>query len=206
MLAAHKINPYKDITDEELMERFQDGDEKAFNEIVIRYRERIVNFILGMVRDFDKAEDLAQDTFLIVYERKHSYKRIAKLSTWIFTIAKNLTFTELRKVKRRKTYSVSELEPENGSNIIFWQNIEDGDNSFNKSMYSDGHINITTDIIMNKIEELPDDFKIIINLRDIQELSYEEISRIMDLAIGTVKSRLNRARIKLRELLLGEDK
>ena len=59
---------------------------------------------------------------------------------------------------------------------------------------------------MNKIEELPDDFKIIINLRDIQELSYEEISRIMDLAIGTVKSRLNRARIKLRELLLGEDK
>lgn len=206
MLAAHKINPYKDITDEELMERFQNGDEKAFNEIVIRYRERIVNFILGMVRDFDKAEDLAQDTFLIVYERKHSYKRIAKLSTWIFTIAKNLTFTELRKVKRRKTYSVSELEPENGSNIIFWQNIEDGDNSFNKSMYSDGHINITTDIIMNKIEELPDDFKIIINLRDIQELSYEEISRIMDLAIGTVKSRLNRARIKLRELLLGEDK
>ena len=206
MLAAHKINPYKDITDEELMERFQNGDEKAFNEIVIRYRERIVNFILGMVRDFDKAEDLAQDTFLIVYERKHSYRRIAKLSTWIFTIAKNLTFTELRKVKRRKTYSVSELEPENGSNIIFWQNIEDGDNSFNKSMYSDGHINITTDIIMNKIEELPDDFKIIINLRDIQELSYEEISRIMDLAIGTVKSRLNRARIKLRELLLGEDK
>ena len=206
MLAARKINPYKDITDEELMERFQNGDEKAFNEIVIRYRERIVNFILGMVRDFDKAEDLAQDTFLIVYERKHSYKRIAKLSTWIFTIAKNLTFTELRKVKRRKTYSVSELEPENGSNIIFWQNIEDGDNSFNKSMYSDGHINITTDIIMNKIEELPDDFKIIINLRDIQELSYEEISRIMDLAIGTVKSRLNRARIKLRELLLGEDK
>ena len=169
MLAAHKINPYKDITDEELMERFQNGDEKAFNEIVIRYRERIVNFILGMVRDFDKAEDLAQDTFLIVYERKHSYKRIAKLSTWIFTIAKNLTFTELRKVKRRKTYSVSELEPENGSNIIFWQNIEDGDNSFNKSMYSDGHINITTDIIMNKIEELPDDFKIIINLRDILE-------------------------------------
>ena len=206
MLAAHKINPYKDITDEDLMERFQNGNEKAFNEIVIRYRQRIVNFILGMVRDFDKAEDLAQDTFLIVYERKHSYKRIAKLSTWIFTIAKNLTFTELRKVKRRKTYSVSELEPENGSNIIFWQNIEDGDNSFNKSMYSDGHINITTDIIMNKIEELPDDFKIIINLRDIQELSYEEISRIMDLAIGTVKSRLNRARIKLRELLLGEDK
>jgi len=206
MLAAHKINPYKDLTDEELMESFQNSAEKAFDEIVIRYRERIVNFILGIVRDFDKAEDLAQDTFLIVYKRKHSYKRIAKLSTWIFTIAKNLTFTELRKVKRRKTYSVSELEPENGSNIMFWQNIKDGGNSFNQSMDSDSHTNITTDIIMNKIEELPDDFKIIINLRDIQELSYEEISRIMDLAIGTVKSRLNRARIKLRELLLGEDK
>jgi len=206
MLAAHKINPYKDLTDEELMESFQKSSEKAFDEIVIRYRERIVNFILGIVRDFDKAEDLAQDTFLIVYKRKHSYKRIAKLSTWIFTIAKNLTFTELRKVKRRKTYSVSELEPENGSNIMFWQNIKDGGNSFNQSMDSDSHTNITTDIIMNKIEELPDDFKIIINLRDIQELSYEEISRIMDLAIGTVKSRLNRARIKLRELLLGEDK
>ena len=84
--------------------------------------------------------------------------------------------------------------------------IKDGDNSFDRSIDSDAHTNFTTDIIMNKIEELPADFKVIINLRDIQELSYGEISRIMDLAIGTVKSRLNRARIKLRELLLGEDK
>ena len=87
------------ITDEDLILRFQSGDENAYSEIVSRYRDRLVNFIFRFMNDFDQAEDLAQDTLLKVYTHKHYYKNIAKFSTWIYTIASNLAKTELRKKK-----------------------------------------------------------------------------------------------------------
>ena len=90
------------ITDEDLILRFQSGDENAYSEIVSRYRDRLVNFIFRFMNDFDQAEDLAQDTLLKVYTHKHYYKNIAKFSTWIYTIARNLANTELRKKNRAK--------------------------------------------------------------------------------------------------------
>tara|TARA_B100000945_G_C20250102_1_gene534094 strand:- start:395 stop:868 length:474 start_codon:yes stop_codon:yes gene_type:complete len=157
-----------------------------------------------MIHDFDSAQDLAQDTLFKVYTHKHSYKRIAKFSTWLYTIAKNSTLTDIRKKNRRKTYSFSEVEAGSSSNISFEQNIANSNiiSSYKKT----DQFNFSRDTIMSKINELPEDFKLIIILRDIQELSYDEISRIMELAVGTVKSRLNRARLKLRDLLLGEVK
>jgi len=204
MLAAHKINSYSKLSDEDLMERFQSDDQRAYNELVIRYRDRLVNFICAMIHDFDSAQDLAQDTLFKVYTHKHSYKRIAKFSTWLYTIAKNSTLTDIRKKNRRKTYSFSEVEAGSSSNISFEQNIANSNiiSSYKKT----DQFNFSRDTIMSKINELPEDFKLIIILRDIQELSYDEISRIMELAVGTVKSRLNRARLKLRDLLLGEVK
>ena len=97
------------ITDEDLILRFQSGDENAYSEIVSRYRDRLVNFIFRFMNDFDQAEDLAQDTLLKVYTHKHYYKNIAKFSTWIYTIASNLAKTELRKKKNRKTSSLSNM-------------------------------------------------------------------------------------------------
>ena len=181
-----------ELKDEELIKKFQEGDIGAYTQIVNRYKDRLFNFIYRYVYDLDKAEDLLQDTFLKLYTHKNSYREIAKFSTWLYTIAGNLAKTELRKLKRRKTYSISEVSRDNQEFVI--KNPDaDTENDANS-------INIERNI-QNALSQLPLDFKTIIILRDIQELSYDDISRIVDIPIGTVKSRINRGRLKLQKLL-----
>jgi len=213
MHAAHKIislnniesSSYKKLSDEDLMLLFQDGDEGAYNELVRRYKNRICAFICGMLNDYDMAQDLTQDTLFKLYTHKNSYKNIAKFSTWLYTIAKNMSYTELRKKSRRKTYSISDIDPDSNSNISYFQNIESDHYRHESSNIGDQRkYRYDKKILRKKISELPEEFKSIILLRDIQELSYDMVSKIMELPIGTVKSRLNRARIKLKELLEGE--
>ena len=180
------------ISDEVLIKQFQDGDVRSFNQIVLRYKDRLIYFVHGFVHDIDKAEDLVQDTFMKLYTHKDSYREIAKFSTWLYTIAGNLARTELRKLKRRKTYSVSSLSRDDREFII--QGTDDGPSEIHSA-----------DNIQKKIKkalaDLSADFRTMIILRDIQELSYDEISKIMDVPLGTVKSRINRGRLKLQELL-----
>ena len=179
-------------TDEELIEKFQNGDIGAFNKIVLRYKDRLLNFIYHFVNDIDKSEDLVQDTFLKLYTHKNSYKKIAKFSTWLYTIAGNLAKTELRKIKRRKTFSVSELSYDDREFVI-------------SSEYEGPESSIESKEIERNIQyalnQLHTDFKTVIILRDIQELSYDEISNIINVPIGTIKSRNNRGRLKLQKLL-----
>ena len=105
------------MTDEQLIISFQNGDEKAYTILVNKYRDRIKNFIIGFLKDEVASEDLAQDTMFKFYQKKDSYKEIAKFSTWLYTIAANLAKTELRKLKRRKTGTFSELELRTGMPI-----------------------------------------------------------------------------------------
>jgi len=181
------------ITDEELILDFQSGNRDAFNELVIRYKDKLTNFIYRFTYDIDSAEDLAQDTLLKVYINKDSYKEIAKFSTWIYTIASNLAKTELRKLKRRQTYSISDLSNDDREFVIHrpdeqsFEEIED--------------TNVSSTILQESLTEIDDEFKNIIILRDIQELSYDEISKILKIPLGTVKSRINRGRFKLKDIL-----
>ena len=181
-----------DISDEVLIKQFQNGDIRSFNQIVLRYKDRLIHFVHGFVHDIDKAEDLVQDTFLKLYTHKNSYKEIAKFSTWLYTIAANLARTELRKLKRRKTFSVTELSREDREFIISSSDDNPSDDHLSKNFEKN---------VQKALSALPNDFKTIIILRDIQELSYDEISKIVELPLGTVKSRINRGRIKLQQLL-----
>ena len=149
-------------------------------------------FIYRFLNDLDRSEDLVQDTLLKLYTHKDSYKEIAKFSTWLYTIAANLARTELRKLKRRKTFSVTELSHEDREFIISSSDIDPSDDHLSKNLEKN---------VQEALMVLPDDFKTIIILRDIQELSYDEISKIVELPLGTVKSRINRGRIKLQQLL-----
>ncbi len=182
-----------ELTDEQLIKKFQNGDIGAFNQIVHRYKDRLINFIYRFVNDIDKSEDLTQDTFLKLYTHKDSYKEIAKFSTWLYTIAANLAKTELRKIKRRKTFSISDLSKDDREFVISSEAIGPDDKDINSTFEKN---------IQIALERLSVDFKTIIILRDIQELSYDEISKIMRLPIGTVKSRINRGRLKLQDLLI----
>ena len=96
------MNKSFQYTDEELIARFQKGDEQSYIELVKRYKDKLINFVFRLVSDRDQAEDIIQDTMLKLYTHKHYYKNIAKFSTWIYTIAGNFAKTELRKRKLEK--------------------------------------------------------------------------------------------------------
>lgn len=179
-------------SDEELIERFQKGDLYAFEAIVRRYKDPLTNFVYHYLGDRIDAEDVVQETFLRVYRNKHLYKNIAKFSTWIYTIAGNLSKTELRRRKRRKLMSLSHL------------GFDDKDYELPSTLQSpDGIVDgeMKEETIRREIEALPVRFKEVVILRDIQEFAYEEISDILKIPIGTVKSRVNRGRLRLQKKL-----
>jgi len=175
-------------TDEQLIGRFQAGDERAYVELVNRYKDRLFNFVFPFFGDVEQSEDVVQDTMLRLYEKKHYYKEIAKFSTWIYTIARNLANTELRKRKRRKTTYLSQMSKEERQYDI--PAIQDDVDQDLQNEFMRNRIN-------QAIDALPDHFKTVIILRDIQELSYDDISNIVEVPLGTIKSRINRARLQL---------
>tara|TARA_B100001094_G_scaffold329687_1_gene392992 strand:- start:1268 stop:1846 length:579 start_codon:yes stop_codon:yes gene_type:complete len=183
---------YNNLTDEQLIANFQNGDRKSYNMLVHRYRDKLIRYLYGFSGDLDDAEDLVQETFLKVYIKKDSYREIAKFSTWLYTIAGNLAKTELRKIKRRKTGSFSSIKKPDGR-------------EFEPPEKPDEAEPIDEDeqkIIKQSLLELDEDFRNIIILRENQELSYDVISKILKLPLGTVKSRINRGKLKLREILI----
>ncbi|MBN1479147.1 sigma-70 family RNA polymerase sigma factor [candidate division KSB1 bacterium] len=181
-----------ELTDEELIQRFQNDDYAAYEIIVYRYKDQLLNFAYRFLGNIEEAEDIVQETFLRLYRNKHAYRQIAKFSTWIYTIAGNLAKTELRKRKRRKVVSISDIGFDDKE-----YEIEDQVASTDQ----DANTALTEKIIQKAINELPPRFKQVIVLRDIQELSYEEIGSILHIPLGTVKSRVNRARLKLQSKL-----
>ena len=181
-----KLN--KNLTDEELIVKFQEGNLYAYDLIVRRYKDQLLNFAYRFLGNLEESQDVVQETFLRLYRNRHAYRQIAKFSTWIYTIAGNLAKTELRKRKRRKLVSISELGYDE-------KEFEIEDHSANTERETDSVLK--EKIIRDAIEKLPFRFKQVIILRDIQELSYEDISSILRIPLGTVKSRVNRARLKL---------
>lgn len=179
-------------TDEDLIEKFQNGDLYAFDLIVKRYKNQLLNFIYRFLGNAEEAEDLVQETFLRVYRNRRAYQKVAKFSTWIYTIAGNLAKTELRKRKRRKFFSISDL----GYNE---KDYDISDEAYNPEKDVDSRMK--EEIIHREINDLSPKFREVILLRDVQQLSYEEISQIVNIPLGTVKSRVNRGRLKLQEKL-----
>ena len=189
---AFKSENLTTISDEELIRRFQEGDLYAFDLIVRRYKDQLLNFAYRFLGNFEEAEDVVQETFLRLYRNKKAYRQIAKFSTWLYTITSNLAKTELRKRKRRKLVSISEMGYEEKE-----YEIEDHGADTERDVDS----SIKEKLIQLAIQELSPRFREVIVLRDVQELSYEEVGDILNIPLGTVKSRVNRARLKLQSKL-----
>ena len=183
---SSKVNDKFKFSDEKLILRFQEGDINAYNELVKRYKDRLFNFVLRYFNNAEQAEDVVQDTLIKLYTHASYYKNVAKFSTWIFTIAKNNALTELRKNKRKQTDS---LWTDDGKVIDI--------NSKEESLESKVQNEIAIDQLNKFLDEIPENFRMAVVLRDFQELSYEEISTILEIPIGTIKSRINRGRIQL---------
>ena len=183
-----KVKDKFKLSDEKLILRFQEGDINAYNELVKRYKDRLLNFVFRYFNNREQAEDVVQDTLIKLYTHASYYKKIAKFSTWIFTIAKNNALTELRKNKRKQTNS---LWTEDGKVIDI--------NSKEQSLDIKVQNEIAIEQLNKFLDEIPENFRMAVVLRDFQELSYDEISKILEIPIGTIKSRINRGRIQLAE-------
>ena len=193
MLTASTMNTKNDsLSDKDILFNLVDEDIESYSIIVDRYKNRLINFVYRFVKDFDVAEDIVQETFLRVYRKRYNYKAIANFSTWIFTIAGNLAKSELRRRKRWKFFS---LDAGNDDERKF----ELPDNGLKPDRAAS--VKILDENIQNAIDTLQDKYKESLILRDIEGMSYKQIADITNVPVGTVKSRVNRARKKLRKKL-----
>jgi len=187
---------FNDFSDEELILEFQKNNtERAFEILVQRYRNPLVNFVFRYLGDYESCVDVVQETMIKVYRYKDTYQSIAKFSTWIYTIAGNLAKTELQRRKRRSILSINAFGKDND------EDYEIPDENYRPDTITDS--GIKDEIIQKAFMKVSEAYRKAVILRDIQELSYEEIADIMGITVGTVKSRINRGRAQLQKLLKG---
>lgn len=173
----------KDI-DYELMRAIQKGDMMAFNSMVDRYKDRLMNVIGRMLSSAEEAEDIVQETFVRVYQHRQSFNFQHCFSTWIYTIALNLARNELRKRKKFKFFDITEMQ---GSEVEF---------AVEAKLPSR-----LPQALDAAIKALPEKYRTAFILRDVQEMPYDEVAKVLSVPLGTVKSRVNRARVMLRDML-----
>jgi RNA polymerase sigma-70 factor (ECF subfamily) len=182
-----------ELSDEELITEFQQNNTiEAFEILVRRYKNPLTNFVYRFVGDYEACSDIVQETMIKFYRSKDSYKSIAKFSTWIYTIAGNLARTEYQKRRRRDIFSINSFGEEK-------ENYEIPDETYRPDIITDS--GIKDKIIQDALLKVSAAYREAVILRDIQELSYEEIAEIMGITVGTVKSRINRGRAQLQKLL-----
>lgn len=179
---------------------FLGGEERAFQELVERYQTRLLNFIYRTVGDRERAEDLVQEVFIRVYRHLHRFDPGKKFSTWIYTIASNLAKNELRNRSRNPLVLFQTMRKH-------WDDDEDRPLQFEDptarpdDMYRKRHLR---EVVEASVAKLPEHHRQVFVLRELEGKSYEEIAEITNCNLGTVKSRLNRARNSFAEIVAPE--
>jgi RNA polymerase sigma-70 factor (ECF subfamily) len=187
----------KELSDEQLMLRVQEGHSASFDELVGRYKDRLYNYLFRLVGNPDDAEEIAQEAFVKAYVHADKYKTIAKFSTWLYTIATNLVRNKMRSRGRApKIFSLwskagADAEDEKPVDIV-----DPGRSPEEK--VNDVEL---SNIINEAIGRIPEKYRTSFVLREINQLSYEEIAAVTGLKLGTVRSRINRARSCFRQIV-----
>jgi RNA polymerase sigma-70 factor, ECF subfamily len=187
--------PILSLSDEDLMARAATDDTKAFTELVRRYQTRVIHLVSRLLNDRVVSEDLAQEVFVRVHLHRRNYRTGSKFSTWLFTIAANLAKNEIRRRKRRKNWtSLDEMQEQ-----LQDASMQFADPKANKEV--DLEREQLSGVVGQAIATLPERYRVALVLRDIDGLAYEEISQILKIPGGTVRSRINRARLMLKRKL-----
>lgn len=179
----------KELGDSELVAEFLAGEKRAFGELVARYQSRLLNFVYRTIGDRDRAEDLVQETFIRVYRHLHRFDQSKKFSTWIYTIASNLAKNELRNRSRNPLVLFQAIKQnwDADHRPLEWE-----DNTYRPDdLFRKRHLKETVE---RAVQDLPEHHRVVFVLREVEGKTYEEIAAITGVNLGTVKSRLNRAR------------
>ncbi len=183
------------LSDEDLMARVAEDDERAFTELVRRFQGRVMNLIGRVLNDRNGADDLAQEVFVRVYVHRRNYRRGSKFSTWLFTIAANLAKNEIRRrVRRRNWFSLDALTEVLQDSLPQLADRAEGRETVLEREQLQGEVG-------RAIATVPEKYRLALVLRDIEGLAYEEIADVLGVPGGTVRSRINRARSMLKRKL-----
>lgn len=190
------LHDLKSLTDSETVAAYLAGRKEAFDELVDRYQKRLLNFVARTIGDRERAEDLVQEVFIRVHRHIHRFDQSKKFSTWIYTIASNLAKNELRNRSR--------------SPLVLFQTIRKNWEADHRplqfedthhrpdDLYRKRHLK---DLVDWTVAQLPEHHRVVFVLRELEGKTYEEIAEITDCNLGTVKSRLNRARNRFAQII-----
>ena len=185
------------MEDGDVVAAFLGGEERAFQELVSRYQTRLLNFIYRTISDREKAEDLVQEVFIRVYRHIGRFDRSKKFSTWIYTIASNLAKNELRNRSRNPLVlfqSIKKNSPQEDERPLQFEDTQ----SRPDDLYRKRHLR---ELVEESVAKLPAHHREVFVLRELEGKSYEEIAEITHTNLGTVKSRLTRARTSFADLI-----
>lgn len=191
-----KRTSFDGLSDAEVVASHLSGDRWAFEELVNRYNRRLLNFVYRTIGDRERAEDLIQEVFIRVHRHLHRFDQTKKFSTWIYTIASNLAKNELRNRSRNPLVLFQTIKKH-------WEAdhrpLEFEDTKCRPDdLYRKRHLK---DLVAWAVEQLPEHHRIVFVLRELQGKTYEEIAEVTDCNLGTVKSRLNRARNRFAQVI-----
>ena len=186
----------RQLGDSGVVAAYLEGRERAFDELVERYQKRLLNFVYRTIGDRERAEDLVQEVFIRVHRHLHRFDQSKKFSTWIYTIASNLAKNELRNRSR--------------SPLVLFQTIKKNWEADHRPLQFEDRHNRPEDLYRKRhlrelvewaVKQLPEHHRVVFVLRELEGKTYEEIAEITDCNLGTVKSRLNRARNRFAQII-----
>ena len=186
----------KQLDDSGVVAAFLAGEKRAFNELVDRYQSRLLNFVYRSTGDRERAEDLVQETFIRIYRHLHRFDQSKKFSTWAYTIASNLAKNELRNRSRNPLVLFQTIKKnwDADQKPLEWE-----DNTYRPDdLYRKRHLR---QMVESAVAELPGHHRQVFVLREMEGKTYEEIAEITGCNLGTVKSRLNRARNNFAQII-----
>ncbi|MEJ2236680.1 MAG: sigma-70 family RNA polymerase sigma factor [Gemmatimonadales bacterium] len=193
---AVEIPSFQEWDDSKVVAAYLAGSGRAFDELVVRYQKRLLNFVYRTIGDRARAEDLVQEVFIRVHRHLARFDQTKKFSTWIYTIASNLAKNELRNRSR--------------SPLVLFQTIKKNWEADHRplqfedkhqrpdDLYRKRHLR---DLVQWAVRQLPEHHRVVFVLRELEGKTYEEIADITDCNLGTVKSRLNRARNRFAQVI-----
>jgi RNA polymerase sigma-70 factor, ECF subfamily len=180
--------PVTEMTDEDLVRQFQDGDRDAFRRLVERNEDRVRSVILYTVNRKDMVDDIAQEVFVKVYRGLPTFRFESRFYTWVYRITINTCRDELRKIRWKRFISFGSGSNDAAVNAV-------------RGLQTHNRYDNFDDVVQWGLRQLPVRYREIIVLKDIEDKSYEEIAEVLSCEMGTVKSRLSRARAALRKVL-----
>ncbi|MCO7125301.1 RNA polymerase sigma factor SigW [Sporolactobacillus shoreicorticis] len=186
-----------DQSEKRLIKKIRKGDQQAFAELVERYKNSVFAICLRMVGNAQEAEDLSQEAFIRAYNRIDQYDHDRKFSTWLFRIATNLSIDFLR--RRKNNVSLDAVVPGTEGLSLNTMLPDEGEQPEDQMVRKE-----TEEMVQEQIKRLPDKYRSAIVLKYIEDLSLKEISEIMEIPVGTVKTRIHRGREMLRKNMITE--